>query len=152
MRIDVSKFINSSVRKMFWTKVIIVSDFNILYMIYKFESFWPNFEMMTPQYGVGISRFPENSFINEYLISKFLLLFIFFFLSPLVGEIQVWALFRANFGLMTSPRWVKTSKFWDRGFKNEYLTSNFPLLLTFIFLASLVREMQVWALFDSIMG
>ena len=37
--------------------------------------------------------------------------------------------------LMTSPRGVKSSKFWDIGFKNEYFTSNISSLLIFIFLS-----------------
>ena len=56
------------------------------------------------------------------------------------------------FGLMTLPQGVKTSKFWDIGFKNEYFISNFPLLLTFIFLSPLVHERQAWGLFDQILG
>ena len=42
--------------------------------------------------------------------------------------------------------------FLDNGFKNEYFTSDFPLLMTFIFPSPLVHEIQVWALFDSILG
>ena len=72
------------------------------------ESFWPNFEMMKSQHGARISKFWENRFINKYLTSKFLFLLIFIFLSPLVPEIQVSSLFRANFELMASPRWFKT--------------------------------------------
>ena len=51
--------------KNFWTKVIMVPDFNTLYIIYKFESFWPNFEIMASQQGARTSRLQENSFINE---------------------------------------------------------------------------------------
>ena len=104
--------------------VLIFPDFNIftvvqMYMIYKLESFWPDFGMMTSQHGARILRFPENSFINEYLTSKFFLLLIFIFLSPFVQEIPVWILFRVNFVLMTSQHWVKTSKFWENGFIKE---------------------------------
>ena len=67
--------------------------------------------MMTLQHEARISRYHRNSNINEYHTSKFLLLFIFIFLSPLVPEIPVWVLFRANFGLIKSSRSVKTSKF-----------------------------------------
>ena len=59
----------------------------------RIESFWANFEMMTSQHGAWISRFWEKSFINEYFTSKFLLLLIFIFLSQLLHEVQVWALF-----------------------------------------------------------
>ena len=55
--------------KFFLTKVSIVPDFNTfyrqLYMACRFESFWLNFEMMTSQHGARISRFWENSFINQ---------------------------------------------------------------------------------------
>ena len=73
-----------------------------LYIIYKFESFWPSFEIIASQNGARISKFQENYFIIEYLTPKFLLLLISIFLSPLVHEIQVSVLFRANFRLMTS--------------------------------------------------
>ena len=53
-------------------------------MIYNFDSFWLNFTMTTSQYGTRISRFRENSFINKYLTSKFLLLLVAVFLWPLV--------------------------------------------------------------------
>ena len=56
------------------------------------------------------------------------------------------------FGLATSPREARTLKFWDNGFKDEYFTSNFPLLLTFILLSPAVHEIQVGALFDSVFG
>ena len=131
---------------MFWTNVIIVLEFDILYMIYKFESFWPNFHMMTSQHVARISRFQEHSFINKYLTSSFLLFFIFILLWPLVHEMQVQVLYQTNFGLMTSQNLVETSKCWDRGFKNKYLTSNSPLLLNFIFLSPLVHEIQIWIL------
>ena len=104
----------------------------------KFESLWPNFEMMMWQHGAGISRFRQNSFINQQLTSKFLLLFIFIFLSSLVHEIWVWALFEANSGLMRPPRCVKTSKLWDSGFKNEYFTSYYNF-------ASKIRlKLEIW--------
>ena len=76
-------------------------------MIYNFDSFWLNFTMTTSQYGTRISRFRENSFINKYLTSKFLLLLVAVFLWPLVQEIQIWALLWVNFGLMTSLRGQK---------------------------------------------
>ena len=131
---------------MFWTKVIIVLEFDILYMIYKFESFWPNFHMMTSQHVARISRFQEHSFINKYLTSSFLLFLIFILLWPLVHEMQVQVLYQTNFGLMTSQNLAETSKCWDRSFKNKYLTSNSPLLLNFIFLSPLVHEIQIWIL------
>ena len=62
-----------------------------------------------------------------------------------------WA-FWPSFGLMMSPRGVKTLKLWDNGFKNKYFTSIFPLLSTFIFLSPLVYEIQVWVLFVPILG
>ena len=131
---------------MFWTRVIIVLEFDILYMIYKFESFWPNFHMMTSQHVARISRFQEHSFINKYLTSSFLLFLIFILLWPLVHEMQVQVLYQTNFGLMTSQNLAETSKCWDRSFKNKYLTSNSPLLLNFIFLSPLVHEIQIWIL------
>ena len=131
---------------MFWTRVIIVLEFDILYMIYKFESFWPNFHMMTSQHVARISRFQEHSFINKYLTSSFLLFLIFILLWPLVHEMQVQVLYQTNFGLMTSQNLAETSKCWDRSFKNKYLTSNSPLLLNFIFLSPLVHEIQIWVL------
>ena len=57
-------------------------------MIQTLESFWPDFEMMTSQHRTIILRFPENSFINEYLTSKFRLFSIFIFLSPFLHEID----------------------------------------------------------------
>ena len=60
---------------------------------------------------VEISRFQENSFIKEYLTSRFLLLLIFIFLWPLVHEIRAWALFRANHWLMTSLRELELQYF-----------------------------------------
>ena len=174
-----------------------------MYLIYRFESFSHNFEVMMSQYGTIIFRFQENSFLNEYFTSNFLLLFIYISLSPIVHEIRVWVIFRANIGFMTSLRWAKTSKFrenvlineyftsnillllififvsiyvheipigifltlflvddvttgsqkfWNSDFKNENLTSSFPLLLAFIFLSLLVHKMQVWTLFDPILG
>ena len=131
---------------MFWTRVIIVLEFDILYMIYKFESFWPNFHMMTSQHVARMSRFQEHSFINKYLTSSFLLFLIFILLWPLVHEMQVQVLYQTNFGLMTSQNLAETSKCWDRSFKNKYLTSNSPLLLNFIFLSPLVHEIQIWIL------
>ena len=98
---------------------LIFPDFNIFTascMIYKLEYFWSNFGMMTLQHGARILRFLENSFINKYLTLKFFLFFIFIFLSPFVQQIPVWIFFRANFMLMTSQHWVKTSKFWKNGF------------------------------------
>ena len=50
--------------------------------------------MMASQHGARILRFPENSFINEYLTSKFFLLLIFIVLSPFAQEIPVWILFQ----------------------------------------------------------
>ena len=88
---------------------------------------------MTLQHRARISRFRENSFINEYVTSKLLLLLIVIFLSPLLHEIHVWALSRANFQLMRSPCWVKSSKFWEILFPKRkiYLkvvfTFDFPL-------------------------
>ena len=76
-------------------------------MIYNFDSFCLNFTMTTSQYGTRISRFGENSFINKYLTSKFLLLLVAVFLWPLVQEIQIWALLWVNFGLMASLRGQK---------------------------------------------
>ena len=60
-----------------------------LYMIYKFESFWKNSEMMTSKH--------VDSFINEKFTSKFLLHLIFIFLSPLVHEIRVCPPFLSQF-------------------------------------------------------
>ena len=57
-----------------------------------------HFEMMTSQHWARLARFPENSFINEYLTSKPLFLLIFIFLSPLVHKTRVSTLFRANLG------------------------------------------------------
>ena len=131
---------------MFWTKVVIVLEFDILYMIDKFESFRPNFHMMMSQHVARISRFQEHSFINKYLTSSFILILIFILLWPLVHEMQVQVLYQTNFGLMTSQNLVETSKCWDRGFKNKYLTSNSTLLLNFIFLSPLVHEIEIWVL------
>ena len=100
-------------------------------MICKFECFWPNFEMMTWQHGARNSRFWENSFIKVYLTSKFLLLLSFIFLSPLVHEIQVWVLFRASFGLMTSPRWDKTSKILSEEFHKRAIHLKGPFTSDF---------------------
>ena len=116
--------------------------------------------MTRSQHGARISRFSENGFIYGYLTSKFLLLLIFIwalfwanfeqtvswtnnspqssfylfvFLSTLVHEIPI--------GTFFFHFWdVKNSKFWENGFKNEYFTSNFSLLLNFIILSPLVHE------------
>ena len=74
------------------------------------------------------------------------------FMTSLVHEIRVWALFRANFGLMMSPSWVKTSKFWENGFINEYFISKFLLLLTSVFLSILILEILIFELFDPLLG
>ena len=105
-------------------------------MIWKFECFWPNVEMMTWQHGARNSRFWENSSIKVYLTSKFLLLLSSIFLSPLVHEIQVWVLFQASFRLMTSPRWDKTSKILSEEFHKRTIhfkgpfTSDFHLSIS----------------------
>ena len=63
-----------------------------------------------------------------------------------------------QFGLFLTHFWIddvttrsQNLKFWDSGLTNEYFTSSFPLLLTFIF-QSFVNEIQLWALFDPILG
>ena len=76
----------------------------------KHDPLWHNFEMMASKHGARISRFQENSFINESLTSKFLLLLIFVFLSTLVHEIPIWP-FSPKLGLMTSPRESKLQYF-----------------------------------------
>ena len=113
-------------------------------MICKFECFWPDIEMMTLQHGARNSRFQENSFIKVYLTSKFLLLLIFIFLSPLVHEIQIWVLFWASFRLITSPIWDKTSKILSEEFHKRTIHLKGPLLLILIFLSALVH----WSNFD----
>ena len=72
--------------------------------------------------GFSISRFQDNSFINEYHTPKFVSLLVFIFLSPLVHQVWVWALFKTSFGLMTEPCWIKTTNFWEIGFINEYFS------------------------------
>ena len=56
--------------------------------------------MMTSQHRTRILRFPENSFINEYLTSKFLLFFIFIFLSPFLHEIDDVTTLSQNFKIL----------------------------------------------------
>ena len=53
--------------------------------------------MMTSQHGAGISKFQENSFINEYITSKFL------FLLPSFYHHQY---MRYEFGPFLSQFWV----------------------------------------------
>ena len=65
---------------------------SILVHEYQFGPFWPIFGLMTSHQGVRTSIFWDNSFKDENLISNFYLLLTFTFLSPLVHEIQVWAL------------------------------------------------------------
>ena len=77
---------------------------------------------MMSQHGTKILRCWENSFINKYLTLKLLLFLIFLFLSPLVHVIQTWVLSRTYFGLMTSPRWPKSSKFSENCFINKQFT------------------------------
>ena len=97
------KFQNSEFfpsERIFWTKVCYSSWFRYfhhqLYMIHKIESFWPISEMMISQHG---AKMRENSFINEYLTSKFLLLLIFIFII-----ISTWVksgpLFRIDFKVL----------------------------------------------------
>ena len=86
---------------------------------------------MTLQHGARNSRFQENSFIKVYLTSKFLLLLVCIFLSPLVHEIQVWVLFRAYFRLMTSPRWDKTSKILTEEFHKRIIHLKKPFTFDF---------------------
>ena len=116
-------------------------------MICKFECFWPNFEMMTWQHGARNSRFWENSFIKVYLTSKFLLLLSFIFLSPLVHEIQVWVLFRASFGLMTSPRWDKTSKILSEEFRKRTIHLQGPFTSDFHLSINIGKWNKSWGPF-----
>ena len=100
------------------------------------------------------STFWENGFTNKLLIHLKVPFTFYFHLFINAGRYMKYQFrpFLPIFGLATSPRGARTLKFWDNGFKNEYLTSNFPLLLTFILLSPLVHEIQVWALFDSVFG
>ena len=66
--------------------------------------------------------------------SKFLLLSTFNFLSSLARNIQVWTLFRANFGLMTSPRCLKSSKHWENErFHKQIVYLKLPFTFDFHF-------------------
>ena len=49
-----------------------------------------------------------------------------------------------NFFEAFSGRWRHHGWFWDSGFKNKHFTSNFHLLLSFIFLSLSIHEIQVW--------
>ena len=79
-------------------------------MIYRFNSFWLNFLMMTSWHGARISTFRENSFIKKYLTSKFLLVLIF------ILTIRTWDI---SLGTFSRQLWVddvttrvKTAIFW----------------------------------------
>ena len=116
-------------------------------MIYKFESFLPNFEVMTSGHGARISRFRENGFINEYLTSKFLLLGIIIFLSPLVHEIRVWTLCWVDFGLMTSKRWSQNCNILCERFDKGIIHLEVPFTFDFHLSMKLVHEIPIWAFF-----
>ena len=73
-------------------------------MIYKFESFWANL-------GWWHHKFQDFERI-VYLTSKFLLLLILIFLSPLVHELEVWALFWANFDIIALNQNFKILREW----------------------------------------
>ena len=92
-------------------------------------------------------KFLREQFHNQLNLLKILFTF-YFHLSINTGTLNT---LLDHFWVMTSPRGVKTSKFWDSSFKDEYVTSNFTLLLTFIFLSQLVHEVHVWAPFDPIL-
>ena len=67
------------------------------------------------------------------------------FVSSLVHKIPVRALFQANFGLMTSPSWNKTSKILRESVhKWIILLTVSQYLLLFINLSTVAYEIQIW--------
>ena len=147
-----SMFQNSEIlrsEKLFWLKLLYVLILIFLSPVVhdiQTESLWPNFEMMTSQHGTWISWFREKSFINKCLAWKFLLLSIFIFLSSLVHEIGVWALFD-QFWVNDVTNGVKTAIFWGSDFTNKLPTSKFHEILILIFLSPSILDIQLWACF-----
>ena len=113
----------------------------------KFESFWPNFEVMTSGHGARISGFRENSFINEYLTSKFLLLGIFIFLSPLVHEIRVWTLFVSRFWVDDVTRLSQNYNILCERFHKGIIHLEVPFTFDFPLSMKLVHEISIWTFF-----
>ena len=108
--------------------------------------------MIMLQQLARISRNWENSFINQYLNSKHLLILIFISitistwdksLSPFSRQLWINDITR-NFGLMTS--WRPHLRFWKNSSINKLLTSNYILLLILIFLSTLGHEISIWIL------
>ena len=124
---------------------------SLVHEILVWALFQANFGLMMSPSWVKTSKFWENGFINKQFISKFLLLLTFVFLSTLILEILMFELFDPLLGWWCHHGVSKLQNF-ESSFKTEYFTSIFPLLMSFIFLSPLVHEIQVWALFDPILG
>ena len=94
--------------KIFWTKVIVVPDFNIFTASY---IWYTNLSLFEPILRWWHHKFQDFERI-VYLTSKFLLLLILIFLSPLVHELQVRALFWANFDVIALNQNFKILREW----------------------------------------
>ena len=99
-----------------------------------------NFELMTSPCRGKTSKLWENGFINELFTSKYF----YFWFSSFYQNWNIWNSINLDLfdPFLGSSRGVKTSKLWDSGLKNQYFTSNFPLLLTFIFVLPLVGGIE----------
>ena len=87
-----------------WTKVVIVPDFNILLPItHDIQIFFilVHFEMTSPQHLAKISRYWENSFVNAFITSKFLLQF-----QETEKRISGVSFTVASFGHFSSQFWI----------------------------------------------
>ena len=102
--------------------------------------------MTRSQDGARISWFQENSYINEYLTSKFLLLLIFTMLSPLI---RVWPLFLVNFGVMMSTQNFKISR---ERFHRQIIHLKVPFTFDFHFSINIGTWNTNLNLFDSFLG
>ena len=87
--------------------------------------------------GVKTSKFWENAFKNEILVSSFPLLLTFIFLSKFVHEIQV-RIFLTQFWVNDVNTGVKRN-FCESDMFHKILISIFPSLST--------QDIQLWALF-----
>ena len=94
---------------------IVCPDFDILTASCTWHTHWVS---LTQYWDDDVTKWRLNfkilrkSFMNEYLIWKFLLFLIFIFLSTLVHEITIWTFL--NFFLGWWQRGAKTLRFWDK--------------------------------------
>ena len=101
--------------------------------------------------GRKFQDFKKISFINKCLTSKFPT-FDFHLSITIVHEILVWALFWVNFRLMTSPRWVKTSKSLIELFHKRVIPLKVPFTFDFYLSINIVTWNINLDIFDPLLG